>query len=74
MSKQEPKDAPSNLEPGNLTMAYAGGCHGWGGCHGQACLAACRPSRNHCERLKMFLEQSGWSGVGPKLTPESSLA
>lgn len=54
---QEPKDAPSNLEMGNLARAYGGEISGWGGCHNQDCLPKCRPSKNHCERLKLFLER-----------------
>lgn len=53
---REPKDARSNFEEGNLARAYSEKL-GWGGCGDEDCLPACRPSKNHCERLKLFLER-----------------
>lgn len=51
----EPKTAASGPE-GNLYRAY-GEKLGWDGCAYDDCLPACRPSRGHCERLKLFLER-----------------
>ncbi len=48
---------------GNLTVAYPGAIKDWDGCYDKDCLPACDLRKNHCERLKLFLEQSN-AGCG----------
>lgn len=51
------KDERSDTNDGNLTVAYAGGAKGWEGCFDKDCLPSCELRKNHCERLKLFLER-----------------
>jgi hypothetical protein len=46
----------SGKRSGNLTAAYPGAIEGWEGCYDKDCLPACDLRKNHCERLKLFLE------------------
>lgn len=58
--EQDANDAwmRENEPRGNLYRSYVG----WSGCADQDCLAGCRPSQGHCERLRLFIERAygGW--------------
>lgn len=40
----------------SLKAAYPGAIEGWEGCYDKDCLPACDLRKNHCERLKLFLD------------------